>query len=140
MRPARVAELVAPRESRLRQGVIADPAPGEVQVRVTAVGICGSDMHIQVARAGGRVVFTGIPSEMETPIGFHAWRRKELALFQVRRSNHEGEPARDLLAAQPARFTPMITHNRPLDHIGAAFAQVERYEDSVGKLVIRLDA
>jgi L-iditol 2-dehydrogenase len=94
---------------------------------------------IQVARAGGRVVFTGIPSEMETPIGFHAWRRKELALYQVRRSNHESEQARDLLAAQPARFTPMITHSRPLDHIGAAFAQVERYEDGVGKLVIRLD-
>src|SRR5205814_4408439 len=39
---------------------------------------------IEMARAGGRVVFTGIPSEQETPIDFHAWRRKELALFQVR--------------------------------------------------------
>ena len=94
---------------------------------------------IQVARSGGRVVFTGIPSEMETPIGFHFWRRKELSLFQVRRSNHESEQARDLLAAYPARFTPMLTHSRPLDRIGAAFALVERREDGVGKLTIRVD-
>lgn len=93
---------------------------------------------MQVARAGGRVVFTGIPSERETPIDFHTWRRKELTLFPVRRSNHEGELARDLLAAHPARFTPMITHTRPLEAIGAAFALVEAREQGVGKLVIRI--
>ena len=94
---------------------------------------------IQVARAGGRVVFTGIPSEMETPIGFHAWRRKELALFQVRRSNHESEVARDLLAAHLPRFAPILTHEAPLDRIAAAFAQVELREDGVAKLVLRPD-
>jgi threonine dehydrogenase-like Zn-dependent dehydrogenase len=49
---------------------------------------------IQVARSAGRVVFTGIPSEMESTMDFHSWRRKELALFQVRRSNHEGGQAK----------------------------------------------
>jgi len=93
---------------------------------------------IQVARNAGRVVFTGIPSEMETAIEFHAWRRKELALFQVRRSNHEGEQARDILSAHRALFAPLITHTRPLDQIDRAFEQLERYEDGVGKLVIRL--
>jgi L-iditol 2-dehydrogenase len=93
---------------------------------------------IQVARNAGRVVFTGIPSELETAIEFHAWRRKELALFQVRRSNHEGEQARDILSAHTQRFAPLITHTRPLDQIDRAFEQVERYEDGVGKLVIRL--
>ncbi len=94
---------------------------------------------IQVARATGRVVFTGIPSELEMPIDFHVWRRKELTLFPVRRSNHEGGQARDLLAAYPERFTPMITHSRPLAQIGPAFALVERREDGVGKLIIRVD-
>ena len=93
---------------------------------------------IQVARNAGRVVFTGIPSEPETPIEFHAWRRKELTLYQVRRSNHEGEQARDILSAYPGRFAPLITHTRTLDQIDRAFALVERYEDGVGKLVIRL--
>jgi L-iditol 2-dehydrogenase len=41
----RLAELIAPREFRLREGEIADPAPGEVQVKIAAVGICGSDLH-----------------------------------------------------------------------------------------------
>jgi L-iditol 2-dehydrogenase len=92
---------------------------------------------IQVARSAGRVVFTGIPSETESPIDFHSWRRKELALFQVRRSNHESEQARDLLSAHLHRFAPMITHTRPLDQIGQAFAQLERYADGVGKIVIQ---
>ena len=40
-----VAELIAQREFRLAQQTIEDPGPGEVQVRVGAVGICGSDVH-----------------------------------------------------------------------------------------------
>ena len=94
---------------------------------------------IEVARAAGRVVFTGIPAELETPIEFHAWRRKELALYQVRRSNHEGGQARDLLAADPRRFAGLITHRRPLEQIDGAFAQLESYDDGVGKMIIRVD-
>ena len=40
-----VAELIAQREFRLAEGEIPPPAAGEVQVRVDAVGICGSDIH-----------------------------------------------------------------------------------------------
>ena len=94
---------------------------------------------IQVARRAGRVVFTGIPSEPETPVEFHTWRRKELTLFQVRRSNHESSAAREILAAGPGRFAPLITHIRPLEEIGRAFSLLEGYEDGVGKLIVRLD-
>src|SRR5438045_3446149 len=41
----RVAELVGVRQFRLADQVVPDPGPGELQVRVQAVGICGSDMH-----------------------------------------------------------------------------------------------
>jgi L-iditol 2-dehydrogenase len=40
-----VAELVAQRQFRYAEIPIEDPGPGEVQVRVNAVGICGSDVH-----------------------------------------------------------------------------------------------
>src|SRR5260370_12848676 len=40
-----VAELIGLRQFRRVERKIADPGPGEVQVRVQAVGICGSDMH-----------------------------------------------------------------------------------------------
>src|SRR3954471_14201599 len=48
-----VAELIAQREFRLAQGEIPPPAAGEVQVRVDAVGICGSDLHSYAEGAVG---------------------------------------------------------------------------------------
>ena len=40
-----VAELAALRTFRLLEQPLEDPAPGEIQVRVEATGICGSDLH-----------------------------------------------------------------------------------------------
>jgi L-iditol 2-dehydrogenase len=98
-----------------------------------------SRQAIQVTRRVGRVVITGIPSERETPIEFHTWRRKELALFAVRRSNHETTLAREMLTSEPRRFAALITHTRPLEQVGKAFELLERYDDGVGKIVIRTD-
>ena len=39
------AELVAPRRFELRDHELPPPPPGQVQVRVEAVGVCGSDLH-----------------------------------------------------------------------------------------------
>ena len=41
----KAAELCGLREFRLVDAALPDPGPGEVQVEVKAVGICGSDMH-----------------------------------------------------------------------------------------------
>lgn len=41
----RIAELFEPHQVRLREGPIEEPGPGEVQARVEAVGLCGSDLH-----------------------------------------------------------------------------------------------
>jgi L-iditol 2-dehydrogenase len=41
----RVAELYQPRRFRLIEASPAEPGPGEIQVKVDAVGICGSDLH-----------------------------------------------------------------------------------------------
>ncbi|MGH9657205.1 MAG: zinc-dependent alcohol dehydrogenase [Bryobacteraceae bacterium] len=98
-----------------------------------------ANQAIEVARHGGRVVYTGIPAELQVPLDFHPWRRKELALYQVRRSCHEAPAARDLLVEHARRLGPMVTHTRPLEAIGGAFDLVERYADGVGKMVIRLD-
>jgi L-iditol 2-dehydrogenase len=45
-------------------------------------------------------------------------RRKEIAFFNVRRSNHESEEALELLAAHPQMFAPLVTHARPLAESG----------------------
>ncbi len=41
----RIAELCGLRQFRLLNAAVAEPGPGEVQVRIDAVGICGSDLH-----------------------------------------------------------------------------------------------
>ncbi len=41
----RVVELAGLRQFQVREGEAAPPAPGEVQVQVKHVGICGSDIH-----------------------------------------------------------------------------------------------
>src|ERR1700760_679513 len=47
------AELTAPRQFRLTEMPDQEPGPGEIQVRVSAVGICGSDMHYYAEGAVG---------------------------------------------------------------------------------------
>jgi len=98
-----------------------------------------AEQAMSVAAPGGRVIYTGIPSEMTVPLDFHLWRRKELAVHQVRRSNHDGPMARDQLAREPGLYEAIITHHRPVADIGKAFALLDRYEDGVGKLLVRLD-
>jgi L-iditol 2-dehydrogenase len=91
---------------------------------------------IRAARNGGRVVLTGIHSAVHVPFEVSHMRRKELAIFNVRRSNDEEQTAVDLLVEKTAWFAPLVTHRRPLEKIGEAFDLVEHYRDGVGKLVI----
>jgi L-iditol 2-dehydrogenase len=91
---------------------------------------------IRAVRNAGRVVITGIPSELEVPLEFSPLRRKEIALYNVRRSNHETETAVELLSEHRARFGALLTHTRPLDRIAEAFGIAERYSDGVGKMIV----
>jgi L-iditol 2-dehydrogenase len=51
----RVAELTGLRQFRVTEAPVVEPGPGEVQVQVQAVGICGSDMHAYAEGAVGDV-------------------------------------------------------------------------------------
>jgi L-iditol 2-dehydrogenase len=92
---------------------------------------------VEVARAAGRVVLTGIHSTPFVAIDGSAMRRKELTIFNVRRSNHESHAALELLVAHPDWFAPMLTHARGLDRIDEAFDIACGYRDGVGKMVVR---
>jgi L-iditol 2-dehydrogenase len=93
---------------------------------------------MRAAANGARMVITGIPSSIRVDLELHVMRRKELALYNVRRSNHETADAVRLLAQYPAIFGPLVTHTRPLEQVQAAFDLVESYSDGVGKLVVEL--
>jgi threonine dehydrogenase-like Zn-dependent dehydrogenase len=92
---------------------------------------------MRAMRKGGRLVVTGIPSEIEVPLEMHTARRKGLAICNTRRSNHTSKPALELLARHPAWFQPILTHKFPLDRVQYAFQMLEDYSDGAGKAVIR---
>jgi L-iditol 2-dehydrogenase len=128
-----------PRTADAVAGIVAD-APGGVDIVVDcAAKDDTANQSLELACPGGRVIYTGITSELRVPLDVHLWRRKELTVHQVRRSIHEGAAARDLLVREQKRLGALITHQRPLAEIGRAFQIVEGYEDGVGKLLVRLD-
>jgi len=142
------------REMALKMGAAAalDPNSGDVASEIVKdTGGRGVDCAIDcaakesttneaigAARNAGRVVLTGIHSASFVPFEVSPMRRKELAIFNVRRSNHESHAAIELLIEHTARFAPMITHRRPLDQIGEAFRITEQYADGVGKMTVEI--
>jgi L-iditol 2-dehydrogenase len=81
-------------------------------------------------------VLTGIHSRSVVSFETSPLRRKELVLFNVRRSNEEPADALQLLSERQAWFAPILTHTRPLDCIAEAFSIAETYSDGVGKMII----
>ena len=92
---------------------------------------------IQLTRNAGRVALTGIHSTPFVSMDGSAMRRKELTIFNVRRSNHETQEALDLLQEHPAWFAPVLTHTREIERIDEAFAIASQYRDGVGKMIVR---
>ena len=91
---------------------------------------------IQVTRNAGRVALTGIHSTPFVSLDGSAMRRKELTIFNVRRSNDESEEALRLLGSDARRFAPLLTHTRPIDKIDEAFSIASQYRDGVGKMIV----
>jgi L-iditol 2-dehydrogenase len=102
-----------------------------------AAGAETTNQAVMLARNAGRVAITGIHSARNVSMDGSAMRRKELTIFNVRRSNHETEEALDLLRTNSAWFTSIITHTRSIDHIDEAFEIASQYRDGVGKMIVR---
>jgi len=102
-----------------------------------AAGEATTSQAIQVTRNAGRVALTGIHATPYVALDGSAMRRKELTIFNVRRSNHETGEALELLRAHAAWFAPLLTHTRSMERIGEAFEIASQYRDGVGKMVVR---
>jgi L-iditol 2-dehydrogenase len=146
-----IEPLAHRRELALALGAHAALAPAEAVAEILrATGQRGVDCAIdcaahedttsqatQLTRNAGRIVLTGIPSTLMISVDASAMRRKELTLFNVRRSNHETEEALELLQAHGDWFAPLLTHTRPLDRIDEAFDITSHYRDGVGKMIVK---
>jgi L-iditol 2-dehydrogenase len=96
-----------------------------------------TNQAIRAARNAGRVLITGIHSGTHAPFEMSPMRRKELSVFNVRRSNQETHEALELLTAHAKWFAPLVTHTRPMEQIGEAFTIANDYLDGVGKMVVK---
>ena len=92
---------------------------------------------IQLTRNAGRVALTGIHSTPLVSMDGSAMRRKELTIFNVRRSNHETQEALELLQTHAEWFAPLLTHTREIERIDEAFAIASQYRDGVGKMIVK---
>ncbi len=102
-----------------------------------AAGEHTTGQAVQLTRSAGRVALTGIHSIPLVSLDGSAMRRKELTIFNVRRSNHETQEALDLLHAHAEWFAPLLTHTREIERIDEAFAIASQYRDGVGKMIVR---
>jgi len=146
-----IEPLVHRRELAREIGADAAIEPGEAVQEILSVtgqrGVdcaldCAAGEHttsqaIQLTRSAGRVALTGIHSTPMVSMDGSAMRRKELTIFNVRRSNHETEEALELLHAHAEWFRPLLTHTREIEHIDEAFAIASQYRDGVGKMIVR---
>lgn len=84
----------------------------------------------------GRLIYTAIPAKIDVPVYAPGIRKKEITFYNVYRSNHQSERARDILSENVGRFAPLVTHSRPLEEIQGAFDLVTQYADGVGKMIV----
>jgi L-iditol 2-dehydrogenase len=98
-------------------------------------------MHagLQVARPGGDYVLIGIPADRGPSFDIHTAMARELRIQTVKRSNHKGHDAIDLIREGKMPGV-IITHRLPLAQTADAFELVSGYRDGVGKLVIEMNA
>ncbi len=91
---------------------------------------------VETTRNGGRLVVTGIPHTLESAFNWHLARRKELIIYNVRRSNGESHAAMRLLRERPTRFRFLLTHVLRVEQAQEAFEMLRDYSDGVGKTVL----
>jgi L-iditol 2-dehydrogenase len=133
---------------RIGADVVLEPAEASGEIlRSTGHGVdCAIDcaagedttnQALQLTCSAGRVALTGIHSTPFVALDGSAMRRKELTIFNVRRSNHESREALELLEAHTDWFAPLLTHARNIEQIDEAFAITSQYRDRVGKMIVR---
>jgi L-iditol 2-dehydrogenase len=101
-----------------------------------AAGADTANQCIGALARTGRLVYTAIPAAVHVPFHAPGLRKKEITFFNVYRSNHQTERARDILAAHTQLFAPLVTHWRPLEAIQDAFEVAASYADGVGKMIV----
>jgi L-iditol 2-dehydrogenase len=92
---------------------------------------------ITITKPSGTYMIIGIPSEHGLPIDIHEAMNKEIRILTLKRSNHKGAAAAQLLASGRVKDT-LITHTLPFGETARGFDLLANYADNVGKVVIAI--
>ena len=95
------------------------------------------NLGIQLARVAGKYTLIGIPSEPHLNVDLNTAMNKELSFQTIKRSNHNGPAAIELMRAGRVPDA-MVTHRLPLEKTAQGFETLANYEDGVGKIVIEI--
>lgn len=115
---------------------------GGVNVAFEAAG--GKELQalaacIEVAKSGGRVIIVGIHDLDMVTFNPHIARKKELAIFNVRRANKDDmKTGLAFVTRGDISFDNIITHRFKLDDVQHAFETAAGYKDNIIKGVIIL--
>jgi len=120
------------------EGILDETGGRGVDVVFEAAGATETiNAAIGMARRGGKVALIGLPWQEELKIDLHTAMDRELDLQTIRRSNHRGSAALEIL--RTGRIpTALITHRYNLGASVEAFETLAAYADGVGKVVIEI--
>jgi L-iditol 2-dehydrogenase len=96
------------------------------------------DQGMDLLRAGGTLVLTGIPRFDKFSLAVDKMRRKEVTVVNIRRQNEFTQKSVDLIASGRVNVDFMVTHHFPLEETQKAFDLVAGYRDGVIKAMITI--
>jgi L-iditol 2-dehydrogenase len=95
-----------------------------------------ADQAIKLLKPGGKLLLIGIPEFDRWSFPSDDFRRKEIAVQNVRRQNECTHSVLELIANKKVDVMPMVTHHFPFEQTDKAFELVAGYKDGVMKAMI----
>ena len=94
---------------------------------------------VDLLKPGGKLVFIGIPPELDNwLLPVDKLRRKEICIQNVRRQNHCTQKALDMIDNKEINVDEMVTHRLAFEDTKEAFELVAEYKDGVMKAMIEV--
>jgi L-iditol 2-dehydrogenase len=92
---------------------------------------------VDVLAKGGRVAFTGVPTEGDTALPMQKIVLEEIDLFGVRANRNTMEEVIPLIASGRVRVKPLVTHRFPLEKYGDALHTFSERIDGALKVLVQ---
>jgi L-iditol 2-dehydrogenase len=92
---------------------------------------------VDVLRKGGRVAFTGVPTEGDTALPMQKIVLEEIDLFGVRANRNTMEEVIPLITSGRVRVAPLVTHTFALEQYGQALHTFAERIDGALKVLVQ---